>query len=164
MGKPRPADHGEACGVRGGTVRRKQPEAGGTPHSKAETVVRVICALNGLCAVVFGTIMMAAANDAPMGLSELVPPIQTMPLPAFMTENLFWPGLALLLVNGVANLVATALFFSRPPAARRWALAAGVLLVSWCAFEMLCFPNAASIIYLIVGLAQTALAVGLVRR
>ena len=108
--------------------------------------------------------MMIAANDAPMGLSELVPLIRTMPLPAFMTENLFWPGLALLLVNGVANLVATALFFSRPSAARRWALAAGALLICWCAFEMLYFPNAASIIYLIVGLAQTALSIGLVRR
>ena len=124
----------------------------------------IICALNGLCAVAFGAIMMIAANDAPMGLSELVPLIQTMPLPAFMTENLFWPGLALLLVNGVANLVATALFFSRPSAARRWALAAGALLICWCAFEMLYFPNAASIIYLIVGLAQTALSIGLVRR
>lgn len=163
MEKTRPTKCGEAS-VRGNASHRKQPEADGTPHSKAETAVRIICALNGLCAVAFGAIMMIAANDAPMGLSELVPLVQTMPLPAFMTENLFWPGLALLLVNGVANLVATALFFNRPRAARRWALAAGALLICWCAFEMLYLPNAASIIYLIVGLAQTALSIGLVRR
>ena len=163
MEKTRPTKCGEAS-VRGNASHRKQPEADGTPHSKAETAVRIICALNGLCAVAFGAIMMIAANDAPIGLSELVPLVQTMPLPAFMTENLFWPGLALLLVNGVANLVATALFFNRPRAARRWALAAGALLICWCAFEMLYFPNAASIIYLIVGLAQTALSIGLVRR
>ncbi|MFR3091248.1 MAG: hypothetical protein ACLTMP_05535 [Eggerthella lenta] len=35
----------------------------------------------------------------------MVPLIQRMPLPVYMTADLFWPGLALALVNG-ANLVA----------------------------------------------------------
>ncbi|WP_255467449.1 hypothetical protein [Raoultibacter phocaeensis] len=128
------------------------------PRFKVDIALHIICALNGVCAAVFGAIMMIGADDAPLGLSELLPLIQTMPLPAFMTENLFWPGLALLLVNGVANLVAASLFFVRPRLARRWALAASILLICWCAFEMLYFPNAASIVYLIVGIVQAALA------
>lgn len=129
-----------------------------TCDRKQEIALRIICALNGACAAIFGMIMMIWADDAPMGLSDLVPALQALPLPGFMIENLFWPGLALLLVNGIANIVATALFSSRKAAACAWALAAGILLIGWCAFEMLYLPNVASVFYLVVGIVQTALA------
>ena len=90
----------------------------------AHRIVRVICVFNGVCAVVCGGFMMAgAAGILPPAFGELfgffdlmVPLIQRMPLPAYMTADLFWPGLALALVNGVANLVAAVLF--APIAAR----------------------------------------------
>lgn len=109
----------------------------------------------------------------------MLPLVATLPLPAFMTADLFWPGLALLLVNGVANLIATVLFVRarsagkankpRPPLkadhnARIWALVAGVLLVLWSAFELVYFPNGISIFYLFVGVVQTVCAAFLVAR
>lgn len=89
--------------------------------------------------------------------------------------DLLWPGLALLLVNGVANGIATVQFAraGRAPAARTgqsaersaraWGLAAGVLLIGWCAFELAFMPNALSMAYLVVGCIQTACAALLVR-
>ena len=146
--------------------RERQGKTHRTPYRKSRIALRIICGVNGMCALVFGAIMMIWPTDTPMGLSELIPLIQTMPLPAFMTETLFWPGLALLLVNGAANLVASALFFAGQPRDRAtisWALAAGMLLVCWCAFEMVYFPNAASVFYLLVGIAQVALSIRLMR-
>ena len=69
----------------------------------ARRIVRVICVFNGVCAVVCGGFMMAgAAGILPPAFGELfgffdlmVPLIQRMPLPAYMTADLFWPGLAL---------------------------------------------------------------------
>ena len=76
----------------------------------ARRIVRVICVFNGVCAVVCGGFMMAgAAGILPPAFGELfgffdlmVPLIQRMPLPAYMTADLFWPGLALARANSTA--------------------------------------------------------------
>ena len=133
----------------------------------ARRIVRVICVFNGVCAVVCGGFMMAgAAGILPPAFGELfgffdlmVPLIQRMPLPAYMTADLFWPGLALALVNGVATLLAAVLFARSDGRARSWALLAGALLIVWCVFELVYLPNPVSVIYLVIGLVQTACAV-----
>lgn len=135
-------------------------------NAAVRRIVRAICAFNGVCAVVCGGFMMAgavgmlpASLDGVFGFFNcMVPAIQMMPLPTFLTQNLFWPGLALLLVNGVANLVATVLFVRREQWARGWALAAGVLLIGWCAFELAYMLNAISVVYLVMGVVQTVCA------
>ena len=38
------------------------------------------------------------------------------------------------------------------------ALLAGALLIVWCAFELVYLPNPVSVIYLVIGLVQTACA------
>ena len=78
---------------------------------------------------------------------------------ALDAADLFWPGLALALVNGVANLVAAVLFARSDGRARSWALLAGALLIVWCVFELVYLPNPVSVIYLVIGLVQTACAV-----
>ena len=109
--------------------------------------------------------MTGAAGILPPAFDELfgffdlmVPLIQRMPLPAYMTADLFWPGLALALVNGVANLVAAVLFARSDGRARSWALLGGALLIVWCVFELVYLPNPVSVIYLVIGLVQTACA------
>ena len=39
------------------------------------------------------------------------------------------------------------------------ALLAGALLIVWCVFELVYLPNPVSVIYLVIGLVQTACAV-----
>ena len=69
--------------------------------------------------------------------------------------SLFWPGLALALVNGVPNIIALALRFAgRRKAAYTWGVAAGGMLVVWTAIEMVYMPNAMSVAYMILGVAQ----------
>ena len=152
---------------RGNTQDKRRLDSAETRKGRASLfALRLICAINGVCAIIFGAVMMVFPADAPWGLSELVPSLQAMPLPSFMLDTLFWPGLALLLVNGVANAIASALFFVRRPVDRValcWALLAGVLLVCWSVFELAFIPNALSVFYLIVGIAQIALAVKALR-
>lgn len=154
------------------------PAAAKSPAA-ARKAVRFICAFNGICAIACGAMMMAGAVGLlPEGadpFASLVEAVRMLPLPDFMTQDLLWPGLALLLVNGVANGIATVQFArsggapgkqafrSVERSARGWALAAGVLLIGWCAFELVFMPNALSVAYLVIGCVQTACAALLVR-
>ncbi len=174
MGDSRDADWPEGLHSRGSAG-----SVGARGSVAMRKIMRFICAFNGACAIVCGAMMMAGAVGLlPEGadpFASLVEAVRMLPLPGFMTRDLFWPGLALLLVNGVANGIATVQFAraGRTPAARTgqsaersargWALAAGVLLIGWCAFELAFMPNALSMAYLVVGCVQAACAALLVR-
>lgn len=128
------------------------------------TLLLVICAVNGLCALVWGVLMMAIPSGEPYMMGGMAEALRTaMPLPDVLLQDLFWPGMALALVNGVPNAVAVVLAVRRSPQAVRMGLAAGILLVAWCAFELAFIPNALSVGYLACGVVQTALGIASVR-
>lgn len=113
---------------------------------------------NGICAPVCGLWMMAGALlPLPVSWNDVMPLelIAPLPLPAFMKASYFWPGLALLLVNGLPNVVALVLRFRGNRAASyAWGLAAGCLLVVWTVFELVFIPNGLSVFYLALGVLQ----------
>ena len=112
---------------------------------------------DGVCAVVCGGLMMVlgltGTDNAFMPLSVY----DSFPLhDAFFTSH-FWPGLALVLVNGVPNLVALALRFRGKRAASYAAgMAAGGLLVAWTLVETAFMPNPVTVVYLVIGALQLA--------
>lgn len=112
---------------------------------------------DGICAVVCGGLMMVlgltGADNVFMPLSIY----DNFPLHEVFFTSHFWPGLALVLVNGVPNLVALALRFRGKRAASYAAgMAAGGLLVAWTLVEMAIMPNALSVAYLVIGALQLA--------
>ncbi len=113
---------------------------------------------DGICAPVCGLWMMASALFAlPLSWNDWMPAsiLDPLPLPAFMKEDLFWAGLALLLVNGLPNVVALALRSrGRLAASYAWGIAAGALLISWTALELAFIPNGVSACYLALGALQ----------
>ena len=113
---------------------------------------------DGLCAPVCGLWMMASALFVlPLSWNEWMPVsiLDPLPLPAFMKENLFWAGLALLFVNGLPNVIALALRFKDDLATSySWGIAAGILLILWTAFELAFIPNGVSAFYLVLGILQ----------
>ena len=117
---------------------------------------------NGICAVICGGWMMLSAYPAfPYSWESWMPlsVFDHFPLHDVFFTSFFWPGLALILVNGVANIVALACRSKKDLRGwNRWCLIAGILLIAWTAFEMLIIPNGASVLYMVLGVLQVAAA------
>ena len=121
---------------------------------------------NGTAAVVCGIwMMLSALVDMPLSWNDWMPLSIYDPFPlhdVFFTSH-FWPGLALLLVNGVPNIAAIVAHRRRSSSWPQWCLAAGVLLIAWTVVELVVIPNGLSVFYLVVGIFQTASAVALIK-
>ena len=118
---------------------------------------------NGICAPVCGLwMMLSALFELPLSWNDWMPLSIYDPFPlhdVFFTSH-FWPGLALLLVNGVPNIIA--LVVRRRGTTRQWAgwcVLAGVLLIAWTGFELMLIPNGVSIFYFVLGVLQLVAAV-----
>ena len=121
---------------------------------------------NGVCAPLCGIWMMLSAFcDLPLSWNDWMPLsiYDPFPLHDVLFASHFWPGLALLLVNGAPNIVALVLRHKSEAAWRRACLVAGVLLLCWTITEMVFIPNGLSAFYSILGILQTAAAIVLIR-
>ena len=122
---------------------------------------------NGICAPLCGGwMMLSALVDLPLSWNDWMPLSIYDPFPfhdVFFTSH-FWPGLALLLVNGVPNIAALVLHRRGDKAAwHRACLLAGILLLCWTITEMLIIPNGLSAFYLVLGILQTISAIALLK-
>ena len=122
---------------------------------------------NGICAPLCGAWMMLSALVAlPLSWNDWMPLSIYDPFPfhdVFFTSH-FWPGLALLLVNGVPNIVALVQRRNNTSTWHRACLVAGILLLAWTITEMLIIPNGISLFYFILGVLQTVATIVLIRR
>ena len=121
---------------------------------------------NGICAPLCGAWMMLSALVAlPLSWNDWMPLSIYDPFPlhdVFFTSH-FWPGLALLLVNGAPNIAALVLRRNSKTAWHRACLTAGILLLCWTITETLIIPNGLSTFYFVLGILQTATAIALIR-
>ena len=138
--------------------------------SKVDTFARGFSAFvnwfNGAAAVVCGIWMiLSALVDMPLSWNDWMPLsiYDTFPLHDVFFTSHFWPGLALLLVNGAPNIAAIVAHRRRSSSWPQWCLAAGVLLIAWTVVELVVIPNGLSVFYLVVGIFQTASAVALIK-
>ena len=135
-------------------------------HKLCERYSLFVNWFNGICAPVCGLwMMLSALFTLPLSWNDWMPLSIYDPFPlheVFFTSH-FWPGLALLLVNGVPNIVAILLHRNDTRTWHRACLVAGILLMMWTIAEMLVIPNGLSVFYLIIGIAQTAAALVLIR-
>lgn len=130
----------------------------------ARKVAVFITWFNGILAPVFGVLMMVDPSGNMAGMESIVPLLQHAPgMPEIFAQDLFWSGIALLLVNGVANIVSIVLRRLQRDSWKRASLVAGILLILWCAYEMTFMPNAISIVYLAIGVLQTICSIIILR-
>ena len=115
---------------------------------------------DGICAPVCGAWMMTSALFVlPLSWNDWMPAsiLDPLPIPDFMKQDLFWAGLALLLVNGVPNVIALVFRFrGKLATSYRWGIVAGTLLILWTTFELIFIPNGLSAFYLLLGVLQLA--------
>ena len=109
----------------------------------------------GIGAVAGSVGMFAAPDGSALGMDEMLPYFQVLPFADVLFQNFIFPGISLLIVNGISNLVAAALMLAKKRVGTILGGVFGVTLMLWICIQFVIFPmNFMSTIYFIFGLIQ----------
>lgn len=123
----------------------------------------VVSVLNGVSGLVCGVLFVAAPDGHLLQAGVLLTIIQRLPLASVFFQDFLWIGIAMLLVLGIPNTVASVMLLRRDTQQYRVALAAAVLLLCWTGFELIFMYNGAALGYFIVGLVSGLASLRLMR-
>ncbi len=109
----------------------------------------------GIGAVAGSVGMLAAPDGSAMGMQAILPYFQALPLAKLLYQDFIFPGIALLIVNGLTNLLAAYLIFRRRKAGAYLGCSFGVTLMLWITIQFVIFPpNFMSTLYFAFGTLQ----------
>ena len=129
----------------------------------ARTWLIAVGALNGLPGLVCGVLLIARPDGSLLMATALPPVVRALPFANVFFRDLFWIGVAMILVLGVPSLVATAMLIGRNTHQYQVALATAVLLMFWTAFELIFMFNAAAFGYFVVAIVSAICSLWLLR-
>lgn len=113
------------------------------------------CLFIGLGAVAGAWGMLADPTGTAMGMDAMLPYFQVLPFAKSLFQNLTFPGIALLCINGIPNLVAAILLFAKKKSGIIFGGLFGITLMLWICIQFYIFPlNFMSTIYFIFGFMQ----------
>jgi len=124
----------------------------------------LISVLNGIAGLVTGVLFLISPDGSLMGFEPLIAVVGALPLADIFFRDLTWIGIAMLLVLGIPNTVATAMLLRRSGGQYGMTLAAGVLLILWTGFELIFMFNVAALGYFVVGALSIACSLQLRRQ
>lgn len=88
-------------------------------------------------------------------MDTMLPYFQVLPFSDILFKNYIFPGIALLIVNGISNLVAAYLLIKNKKSGIILGTAFGLTLMLWITIQFIIFPtNILSITYFVVGIIQ----------
>ena len=109
----------------------------------------------GLGAVAGATGMLIDPSGKAMGMDAMLPFFQKLPFADVLFKDLFFSGIALLIVNGLTNLTAAVLLILKKKSGVILGGIFGITLMLWICIQFYMFPlNFMSTIYFIFGLCQ----------
>ena len=109
----------------------------------------------GLGAVAGASGMLLDPTGKAMGMDSMLPYFQKLPFADVLFKNYVFPGIALLIVNGITNLTAAALLFAKRKSGVILGGIFGVTLMLWICIQFYMFPlNFMSTIYFVFGFLQ----------
>ena len=92
-----------------------------------------------------------------MGMDSMLPYFQKLPFSDVLFQNFTFPGIALLIVNGITNLTAAALLFSKKKSGVFLGGLFGVTLMLWICIQFYMLPlNFMSTAFFVIGFLQAA--------
>lgn len=110
----------------------------------------------GVGAIFGGLMMIIPPAGADWGMGPLLGYMQVLPWPEIFFSNFIFPGICLLIVNGLTNAVAIVLIYKRHRYAPEVSMSCGIILMLWIIVQFIIFPlNFMSTIYFIFGGIQT---------
>jgi EamA domain-containing membrane protein RarD len=123
----------------------------------------VVSILNGVAGLVCGLLFIAGPDGNLLQAGALLPVIQGLPLASVFFRDFLWIGVAMLLVLGVPNSIAAVMLLRKNENQYFVTLAAGMLLVLWCGFELVFMFNIPAVGYFITGLISVLCSILLLR-
>ncbi|MDO4548473.1 MAG: hypothetical protein Q4D04_10265, partial [Clostridia bacterium] len=130
------------------------------PDSRYEVARRLLifwCVFIGVGAVAGSAGMLVAPDGSAMGMQALLPYFQVLPFAGVLFQDFVFPGISLLIVNGLTNLTAAFLIIRRKKCGVIAGGIFGVTLMMWITIQFVIFPpNFMSTIYFIFGFIQAA--------
>ena len=109
----------------------------------------------GLGAVLGSTCMEIDPTGKIMGMETLLPYFQVLPFADALFQNYIFPGIALLIINGLSNLTASIFLFLKKKTGYILGTVFGITLMMWIIIQFVIFPaNFMSTIYFIFGFLQ----------
>lgn len=109
----------------------------------------------GIGAVAGAACMLIDPAGRALGMDAMLPFFQVLPFADVLFRNFTFPGIALLVVNGLPNLLAAGLLLGKKPAGVVLGGALGITLMLWICIQFCIFPlNFMSTAYFLFGLIQ----------
>lgn len=111
----------------------------------------------GIGAVAGASGMLLDPSGKAMGMDAMLPYFQVMPLAEYLYQDFLFPGIALLIVNGLTNLTAAVLLLLKKKIGVVLGGVFGITLMLWICIQFVIFPlNFMSTIYFVFGVCQAA--------
>jgi len=100
--------------------------------------------------------MISDPSGVALGLVEWYHYFQKLPFAEMFFQDFFFPGIALLTVNGLSNTISVILIFHRNKYAALSGMVCGIILMLWICVQFYIFPpNFMSTLYFVFGILQT---------
>ena len=131
-------------------------------NSKARKIAIFWTLFIGLGALAGGSGMVSDPTGKFMGMDTLLPNFQVLPFADVLFQDYTFPGIALICVNGITQLITTVFLFKRHRLASSFTIGCGVILMLWICIQFYMFPlNFVSSIYFVFGLLEAATGVAM---
>lgn len=124
-------------------------------YKKARAASLVLSLFIGVGAVLGAACMFFDPTGKAVGMDGLLPGMQKLPYANVLFKNLIFPGIALLLVNGIPNIVAAAFLFKNKKCGGALTSIFGFTLMLWITIQFVIYPaNFMSIAYFLLGVFE----------
>ena len=131
-------------------------------NSKARKIAIFWTLFIGIGALAGGSGMVSDPTGKFMGMDTLLPNFQVLPFADVLFQDYTFPGIALICVNGITQLITTVFLFKRHRLASSFTIGCGVILMLWICIQFYMFPlNFVSSIYFVFGLLEAATGVAM---
>ena len=120
-----------------------------------KVIVLVLSIFVGVGAYVGGIAMLIEPNGSILRMEAMLPYFQVLPFADILFQNYIFPGIALIIVNGISNTVASILMLRNKRIGYILGTLFGFTLMLWIIIQFVIFPmNALDIIYFTLGVLQ----------
>lgn len=128
---------------------------GHSRYNKARKILLFWCLFIGIGAVAGSIGMLVAPDGSALGMEPMLPYFKVLPFSKYLFKDYIFPGISLLCVNGLTNLVASFLIIRKKHIGVILGGIFGVTLMLWICIQFVIFPfNFMSTIYFIFGFLQ----------
>lgn len=124
-------------------------------YKKTKIFLLFWCLFVGLGAFYGGLLMLIDPTGKLLGMNNLLPYFKVLPFSTILFQNYIFSGIALIIVNGLSNLIASYLIIKNKKSGLILGTIFGFTLILWITIQFIIFPlNILSISYFIVGILQ----------